>query len=241
MSSVAVVLGVGASRGLGAALARRFARGGHHVIVSGRTKDKLDRIVDEIRDAAGSAEARTADVTVEADMEALFAHAETVGPLGAVLYNAGNNAIISFDDLDADTFETFWRICCLGGFHTAKAALPRLEAHGGGSLLFTGASASLRGKARFAHFASAKAALRNLAQALAREYGPRGIHVGHVIVDGVIDGDMVRSRFGEYLDRLGADGTLNPDEIAEAFWHLHTQHRSAWTHELDVRPFKENW
>ncbi len=241
MSSVAIVIGVGASRGLGAGLARRFARGGHHVIVAGRTKEKLDLIVDEIRDAAGSAEARTTDVSDADTVEGLFAHAQTVGPLGAVLYNAGNNAIIPFDSLDAETFETFWRICCLGAFHTAKAALPRLLANGGGSLLFTGASGSLRGRANFAHFASAKAALRALAQSLAREYGPQGIHVGHVIVDGVIDGDIVRSRFGEYLDRLGHEGALNPDDIAEAFWHMHTQHRTAWTHELDVRPYKENW
>ncbi len=241
MSSVAVVLGVGASRGLGGALARRFARGGLHVVVSGRTQSKLEMIVDEIRDADGSAEACIADVTKPEDVEALFAQADAAGPLGAVLYNAGNNAIIPFADLDADTFERFWRICCLGGFHTAKAALPRLEAQGHGSLLFTGASGSLRGKPNFAHFASAKGALRNLAQSLAREYGPKGVHVGHVIVDGVINGDMVRARFGEYLDRLGTDGTLNPDDIAEAFWHMHIQPPSAWTHELDVRPFKENW
>ncbi len=241
MSSVAVVLGVGASRGLGAALARRFAKGGHHVVVSGRTQQKLDLVVDEIRDAAGSAEACVADVT-QADMvEGLFARADQAGPLGAVLYNAGNNAIIPFASLDAETFEKFWRICCLGAFHTAKAALPRMEAHGAGTLIFTGASGSLRGRPNFTHFASAKGALRNMAQAIAKEYGPKGIHVGHIIVDGVIDGDMVRARFGEYLESKGADGALNPDDIADAYWHLHSQHRSAWTFELDVRPFKEEW
>jgi len=161
--------------------------------------------------------------------------------VGAVVYNAGNNAMIPFDKLDEETFEDFWRVCCLGGFLTAKAALPSLLKSGGGSLIFTGASASLRGKANFAHFASAKAGLRNLAQAIAREYGPKEIHVGHIVVDGVINGERVRSRFGEYLDDLGEDGSLNPDDMAEAYWNMHGQPRNAWTHEIDIRPYKENW
>ena len=116
-----------------------------------------------------------------------------------------------------------------------------MAAAGGGSMLFTGASASMRGRPNFAHFASSKAGLRMLAQALAREYGPKGVHVAHVVVDGVIDGEIVRTRFGEYLDKLGEDGSLSPDAIAEAFWFLHSQPRSAWTHELDLRPFCETW
>ncbi len=239
--SVAVVIGVGASKGLGAALARRFAKGGFHVVVSGRTMDRLAAIVGEIEEAGGKASAVVADVTNRSAVENLFQAADDLGPLGAVLYNAGNNAIIPFADLDAETFERFWRVGCMGGFHTAKSAVPRLLAQGGGTLLFTGASGSMRGRARFAHFASAKAALRNLTQSLAREYGPQGIHVGHVVVDGVIDGDMVRSRFGEYLESLGEDGCLDPDEMAEAYWYLHSQPRRTWTHELDLRPFKENW
>lgn len=245
MKPVAVVIGVGASKGLGAALARRFARGdgeaGFHVIVSGRTQDRLEAIVAEILAAGGSGEAYVSDITQTEDVAGLFARVQERGPLGAVLYNAGNNAIIPFADLRADQFEAFWRVCCLGAFHTAKAALPILSEQEGGSLIFTGASGSLRGRANFAHFASAKGALRNLAQSLAREYGPLGVHVGHVIVDGIIDGDMVRNRFGEYLESLGPDGSLDPDAMAEAFWHMHTQPRSAWTHELDLRPYKEKW
>ena len=241
MTNVAVVVGVGASRGLGAALARRFAKGGLQVIAAGRTDEKVKIIADEITDAGGSALPFAADVTNAPDMNALFDFAAETGDVKAVLYNAGNNAIIPFGDLTEEVFEDFWRVCCLGGFLTAKAALPYLLKGGGGTLIFTGASASMRGRANFAHFASAKAALRNLAQALAREYGPRGIHVGHVVVDGVIDGERVRERFGEYLEQLGEDGSLNPDDMVEAFWNMHRQPRSAWTHEIDLRPFKENW
>ena len=140
----------------------------------------------------------------------------------------------------AERFEQFWRTCCLSGFLTAQAALPALEANGG-SLLFTGASASLRGRPNFAHFAAAKSALRTLAQALAREYGPRGVHVGHVVVDGIIDGDIIRQHFGDLADKLGDNGTMNVDDLAAVFWYLHTQAPSVWTFELDARPYKEQW
>src|SRR4029077_15376533 len=134
-----------------------------------------------------------------------------------------------------------WREHALGGFQLAQAALPVLVAHGGGSLFFTGASASLRGKAHFAPFASAKAALRNLAQSLAREYGPRNIHVGHVVVDGGVEGGGPLSHAPHLQGQRGEDGLLDPDAIAEAYWYLHQQHRSAWTLELDVRPWSENF
>lgn len=241
MADVAVVIGVGVSKGLGAALARRFARGGMDVVVAGRSPDKLARVVDEVAAVGGTAVAKVTDATEACDVEALIDFAATRGEIGAVLHNVGNNAIIAFDDLDAETFETFWRVCCLAGFLTAKVALPHLLQGDGGSLIFTGASASIRGRPNFAHFASAKGALRNLAQSLARDYGPKGVHVGHVVVDGVIDGDQVRSRFGEYLEKLGPNGSINPDDMAEAFWAMHVQPRSAWTHELDIRPYKEVW
>lgn len=128
----------------------------------------------------------------------------------------------------------------MGGFHTAKRAMSLLARQGSGSMLFTRASASLRGKPN-AHFSAAKGALRNLAQALAREYGPRGVHVAHIVIDGVVDGERARSLFGDYLDNLGEDGSLDPGDIADTFLMVHNQHRSAWTHELDLRPFKETW
>lgn len=241
MAGTAIIIGAGAAQGVGGALSRRFAAGGHHVIIGGRTKEKVDALAADIEANGGSAEGFRIDVTSSTDQDALFAHAAERGDISAVLFNAGNNAIIPFDDLDAETFESFWRVGCFGGFLTAKRAIPLLAQQGQGSLFFTGASGSMRGKANFAHFASMKAGLRMLSQSLAREFGPKGVHVAHVIIDGVIDGEMVRSRFGEYLDQLGEDGGLSPDAIADAFWYLHQQPRSAWTQELDLRPFKETW
>lgn len=241
MAGSAIIMGVGAAQGLGGAIARRFAKGGLSVIITGRTQEKLDAVAATINADGGTVEARVTDATNAAEVDALFAYAAAQGPVDAVVYNVGNNGIIPFADLTPELFEKFWRVCCLGGMLAAKAAMPILAEQGHGSMLFTGASGSMRGKPNFAHFASAKAGLRMLSQSLAREYGPQGVHVGHVIVDGVIDGEMIRSRFPGFLDQLGEDGGLKPDAIAENFWHLHGQHRSAWTQELDVRPYKENW
>ncbi|MBQ60738.1 MAG: glucose 1-dehydrogenase [Gammaproteobacteria bacterium] len=242
MSETVVILGAGAPDGVGGALARKFAKNGLNVIVSGRTQEKLNATTKEIEADGGSAEGCVADVTSEADLDALFKRVEDrQEPLAAVLFNAGSNLPVPFEDLTPAMFEEFWRIGCYGAFLTAKKAMPILKQQGQGSILFTGASASLRGRPGFGHFAATKAALRNLVQALAREYGPQGIHVAHVVIDGIINGDIVRGRYGEYLESLGEDGSLAPDAIAQAFWVLHTQHRSAWTHELDLRPFNEKW
>lgn len=237
----AIVLGVGAERGLGAALARRFASEGYHVVLAGRTADKLASRADEIRAMGGAATAVVSDVTMQDSVDELFAQAAEAGPIAAVLYNAGNNARIAFQDITAAQFERFWRVCCFGGFLTAQAAIRHMLPHQQGSLFFTGASGSLRGRTNFAHFASAKAGLRNMAQSLAREFGPQGLHIAHFIIDGVIDGQMIRERFPDFVDRMGADGALNPDAIAETFFQVHRQHPSAWSHEVDLRPFKENW
>lgn len=241
MSELAVILGAGVPDGLGAALARRFARGGLHTIVTGRTLEKVETVATAIEEAGGSAEAAAVDVTDEDGINAFFAGLDGRGALRAVLYNAGNNAIIPFEALTAEQFEQFWRVGCFGGFLAAKAAMPILARQGEGTLIFTGASGSMRGRPNFAHFAAAKAGLRMLAQALAREYGPQGVHVAHVVVDGVINGDRVRAFAADYLNQLGENGALKPDDMAEAYWMLHSQPRSAWTHELDLRPFKESW
>ena len=241
MSGTVIVLGAGAQRGIGGALSLKFAREGHHVIVTGRTLAKVEKIAASIRDEGLSAEAMQVDVTSESDQDALFEHAKSLGQLAAVLYNAGNNAIIPFADLTAETMEQFWRVGQLGAFHSAKRALPLFEAQGNGSLFFTGASASMRGRPNFAHFAAMKAGLRMMAQALAREYGPKGVHVAHFVIDGIVDAEMTRTRFGDYMDSLGQDGILDPHEIAETYWHIHQQQRSAWTHELELRPFSETW
>lgn len=241
MAGSVIILGAGASQGVGGALARRFSQTGQRIIITGRTAEKVEKVAREISEAGGTAESLAVDVTSEADLDALFAHADTYGPIDAVLYNAGSNAIIPFEELEPHIVEQFWRVGCFGAFLTAKRALPRLAEQGAGSLFFTGASGSMRGKPNFAHFAMMKAGLRMLAQSLARDYGPKGVHVAHFIIDGVVDGEMVRSRFGDYLDALGDDGGLSPDAIAEAYWFVHQQPRTAWTHELDLRPFKESW
>ena len=242
MNETVLVVGAGAISGIGGAIARLFASRGYHLVVAGRTHSKLTDIVDCIASEGGSAEAVVADVTSQDDQSTLFEVVDARAyPLAAVVYNAGSNLPIKFSELTPNQFNEFWRIGCYGAFLTARLALPILSSQGRGSLFFTGASASLRGRPNFAHFAVAKAGLRNLAQALAREYGPQGVHVAHVIIDGVVNGDIVRGRFADYLESLGDDGALDPDAIAEAFWALHTQPASAWTHELDLRPYKESW
>ena len=240
MTDVSVVLGVSASNGLGAAIARKFASAGLHAVVAGRTPERLQQVVDEIVASGGMASACVTDATDEDAVAELMQTAQAIGTVKNVTFNVGNNQPIAFTDLTAQQFESFWRVCTLSAFITAKAALPVLE-ETQGSLLFTGASASMRGRPNFAHLGASKAVLRNLAQALAKDYGPKGVHVGHVVVDGAINGERLRSRFSEFLDALGEDGTLEPDAIADAYLFMHTQPRNCWTFEVDVRPFKENW
>ncbi len=241
MKETVIVIGAGAADGVGAAVSRQFAQQGFHVVIAGRTEDKVKALADMIKADGGSAEGVRADVTSPTDQDALFAQAASSGPIAAVIYNAGNNHPIAFEDLDDETFESFWRVGCFGGYLAAKRAMPILAAQGHGSMFFTGASASMRGKPGFAHFSSMKAGLRMLAQSLAREYGPQGVHVAHVVLDGVVNGESVRGRFAGYIEALGEDGSLSPQAIAEAFYYLHTQPKAVWTHELDLRPHKENW
>jgi NAD(P)-dependent dehydrogenase (short-subunit alcohol dehydrogenase family) len=241
--SVALVAGVGAELGLGAAIARAFAKHGHHAIAAGRTAAKVERVAASIRAAGGSAEALVLDVTDESAVVGAFAGIEAAHPggLDAVLYNAGNNRPAPLRDTSVAHFEELWRVACLGGFIVGREAARALAPRGRGTIVFTGASASLRGKANFAAFAAAKAGIRAVAQSMAREFGSQGVHVAHVIVDGVIDGEIIHTRFPQAVDRLGRDGLLNVDDIAANHWHLHSQPRSAWTHEIDLRPFKERW
>jgi len=236
-----LVAGVGAEQGLGAAIARRFAREGFPVAIAGRNAAKL-----AATDAALKAEGYTVasvvgDVSKADDARRFVEAAETLGPLAVAVSNAGSNRPSPFLKLTEAEFEAHWREHALGGFQLAQAALPVLLARGEGSLFFTGASGSLRGKANFAPFAAAKAALRNLAQSLAREFGPQGIHVGHVVVDGGIAGERLLSRMPQLAEQRGPDGMLNIDAIAEAYWFMHQQHRSAWSLELDVRPWAESF
>jgi NAD(P)-dependent dehydrogenase (short-subunit alcohol dehydrogenase family) len=235
----AIVVGVGAEQGLGAALARRFAAGGHHVLLAGRSADKLEQAVGTITASGGSAEPVVADTTDEAAIANLFERAGTT--LDLVAYNAGNNQRIDFRELSAATFEAFWRVGCLGGFVVGREAARRRGPLGRGTVLFTGASASLRGKPGYAHFAAAKAGLRMIAQSMAREYGPLGIHVAHVVIDGGIAGARLLGRRPQLAEERGPDGLLGIDAIAETYWQIHQQPRSAWAHEVDLRPYKESF
>ncbi len=242
---VAVVVGVGAERGLGAALCRRFAAEGHHVLVAGRTPAKLEQVVRTIEAAGGSAEAVATDATDEDQVVRLFDRAMAPGegfaPADLVVFNAGNNRKIDIRTLEASEFEAFWRVGCFAGFLVGREAARRLVPLGRGTLIFTGASASLRGKQGFAHFAAAKAGLRMLAQSLAREFGPQGLHVAHVVIDGGIDGDRLRRALPQRTTAAGEDGLLGIEPIALTYWQIHGQQRSAWTHEVDLRPFKESF
>jgi NAD(P)-dependent dehydrogenase (short-subunit alcohol dehydrogenase family) len=243
--STAVVIGVGAEHGLGAALCRRFAAEAYHVLVAGRTSSKIEQVVRRIVSAGGSAEPVATDATREQEVARLFDRAMTPGlgraPADLVVYNAGNNRRIDFRETSAETFEDFWRVGCLGGFLAGREAARCLVPLARGTLIFTGASASLRGKPGYAHFAAAKAGLRAIAQSMAREYGPQGLHVAHVVIDGGIDGDRLRKALPGIIEARGEDGLLGIDAIAEAYWQLHCQPRSAWTHEIDLRPFKETF
>ncbi|MEI9992089.1 MAG: SDR family NAD(P)-dependent oxidoreductase [Rhizomicrobium sp.] len=234
-----LVVGVGASHGLGAAIARRFAAGGFSVAIAGRNREKLAQTEKELEESGTKVAAIVGDAAKAGDAARFVAAAEQLGPLRVVVHNAGSNNPAPFLNVAPEQFEQHWREHALGGFHVAQAAIPVFLEQGGGTLIFTGASGSLRGKANFAPFAAAKAALRATAQSIAREYGPKNIHVGHVVIDGGIEGDRLLSRVPQLKDQRGPDGLLKIDAIAEAYWTLHHQHRSAWTLELDLRPWAE--
>ena len=237
----AIIIGVGAEQGLGAALCKRFAALGKHVWVSGRTQSKLDIVVSRIKDAGGNATAHVTDSTDENQIIELFDLAEKFGALDVAIYNAGNNFPGRITEMDSDYFTDAWKVCCLGGFLFGKEAILRMQPNAKGTLLFTGASASLRGRAGFSAFNAGKAALRTLAQAMAKEYGPEGIHVGHVIIDGAINGERIRTNFPTYIENVGEEGLICLDGIVDAYEYLYKQDKSAWSFEVDLRTSIEKW
>ncbi|MCH8131352.1 MAG: SDR family NAD(P)-dependent oxidoreductase [Myxococcales bacterium] len=242
MARPAIVIGAGAERGPGAAICRRLAREGLPVFPLGRTASRVEALAAAIPARGGSATTVVADATSATDVTRLFDSVSAqAGVPQLVVYNAGNNRFSALLEMDDAFFEDLWRLCCFGGFLLGREAAGRILPDGGGTLIFTGATASIRARPPFTAFASAKAALRALAHGMAREFGAQGLHVGHVIVDGGIDGDQLNSRFPQFKERLGEDGMLNVDAIADAYWFLQAQHRSAWTLEFDLRPFKESF
>jgi len=238
----AVIIGVGPQQGLGAALAGYFSGKGLHVFIAGRSDDKLQRVAGHIRQQGGSVTVVVADATLEQDVARLFGIVQQQGyAVDIAAYNVDSNIPSPLLATDTETFTALWRQNCLGAFLFGKAAVNAMQDRRQGSLFFTGATASLRAKPPFTAFAAAKAGLRALAQGMAREFGPQGIHVVHAVIDGVIDGDRARQQFPDYVKAKGSDGLLQLDAIAETYWALHQQHPSAWTHELDLRPFKETF
>lgn len=242
MSQKKAVLVIGAGDATGGAIARRFAREGYVACVTRRSADKLRPLVEQIRAEGGEAHAFGSDARVEEEMVALVAGIERdIAPVEVAVFNIGANVRFGITETTARVYRKVWEMAAFGGFlmgrEAAKAMLPR----GRGSIFFTGATASVRGGSGFAAFAGAKHALRALAQSMARELGPKGIHVAHPIIDGAIDTEFIRENFPERYQLKEQDGIIDPNDIADAYWMLHQQPRTAWTHELDLRPWMEPW
>jgi NAD(P)-dependent dehydrogenase (short-subunit alcohol dehydrogenase family) len=235
---------VGVGDGVGGAIARAFAAEGYTVCMTRRPRhlDQLKALAAQIRDGGGEAHAYGVDARQEVEMIALVDKIEAeVGPLEIVVFNIGANVRFGLTETTAQVFSKVWEMACFAGFLTAREAARVMVPRGRGTILFTGASASLRGKDGFSAFASAKAGLRAVAQSAARELGPKGIHVAHVVVDGAIDGVFTRSIREDVQGLLDRDEILKPTEIAANYVWLHDQPRSAWTHEIDLRPWGESW
>jgi len=237
-----VVLVVGAGDATGGAIARRFAREGYFACVTRRNAEKLQPLVERIAAEGGKARAFGSDARREERVVALVETIERdIGPIEVAVFNVGGNVRFPIREMTSRVYFKTWEMGCFGGFLVGREAAKVMAARGRGTILFTGATASLRGGVGFAAFAGAKHALRALAQSMARELGPLGIHVAHVVIDGAIDTPFIRENFPERYALKERDGILDPEAIAENYWRLHTQARSAWTHELDLRPWIEEW
>lgn len=232
-----VVLVIGAGDATGGAIAKRFAREGYIACVTRRSADKLQALVDEIRAEGGQAFGFGSDARKEEEVNALVEQIERdIGLIEAFVFNIGANVPCSILDETPRKYFKIWEMACFAGFLTSQAVAKRMVTRERGTLLFTGATAGLRGAAGFAAFAGAKHAIRALAQSMARELGPRNIHVAHVVVDGAIDTAFIRDTFPDLYARKDQDGILDPEHIADNYWFLHSQPRDAWTFELDLRP-----
>ena len=242
MTGTKVALVVGAGEATGGAIARRFAREGYVACVTRRTADKLAPLVAQIEAAGGRGRAFGSDARREDQVASLFAEIERdVGPVEVCVFNVGGNVRFPIRETTERVYRKVWEMAALAGFLVGREAARAMTPRGRGTILFTGATASLRGGKGFAAFAGAKHALRALAQSMARELGPEGVHVAHVVIDGAIDTPFIRDNFPERYRLKDQAGILDPDAIAENYWRLHCQPRSAWTHELDLRPWMEPW
>ena len=237
-----VVLVIGAGDATGGEIAKRFAREGYIACVTRRQAEKLQPLLDDIRAAGGQAHGFGSDARKEEEVAALVETIERdIGPIEAFVFNIGANVPCSVLEETPRKYFKIWEMACFAGFLTAQAVARRMVQRERGTILFTGATAGTRGSAGFAAFAGAKHALRALAQSMARELGPRNIHVAHVVVDGAIDTAFIRDNFPERYALKDQDGILDPAHIADSYWFLHAQPRDAWTFELDLRPWLERW
>ena len=242
MPQAKVALVIGAGDATGGAIARRFAREGFATVVTRRNLEQLQPLVDRIRADGGVAHGFSSDARKEEEVVALVEKVEAeIGPIEVLVFNIGANVRTSILEETAKRYFKIWEMACFGGFLNGREVARRMVQRGRGTILFTGATASLRGGSHFAAFAGAKHALRALAQSMARELGPRGIHVAHVVIDGAIDTAFIRENFPERYALKEQDGILDPGHIADEYWRLHAQPRDAWTHELDLRPWMEKF
>lgn len=233
---------IGAGDALGGAVAHRFARAGFTAVPSRRKVDQLQQLVDDIRAAGFAAEGVPCDARGEDQVIALFDRIESdIGPVEVVVFNAGAQHNAPIAEITARIYRQVWESAAFGGFLMGREAARRMAPRGRGTIIFTGATASMRAGPGFAAFAGAKYALRALSQSMAKELGPKGIHVAHVIIDGMIESDAVKQRFPERTVAKGEDGMLDPAATAESYYQLHAQPRSAWSWEIDLRPWSEQW
>ena len=243
MTAAGSVAVVGAGDYIGAAIARRFAAEGFAVHCGRRNGEKLAPLIAEIKASGGICSGRSLDARQETDVAAFLAEAEAVAPLTVVVFNVGANVNFPVLDTTERVFRKVWELACYGGFLTGREAARIMLPRGAGSIFFTGATASMRGGTGYTAFASAKFGLRAVAQSMARELGPKGIHVAHLVIDSGVDTAWVRERIKARgaTERLEPDRLMNPATIAEAYWRLHNQPRDGWTHEMDLRPYGETW
>jgi len=241
MAKDKVCVVIGAGDATGGAIARRFAREGYTAVVTRRHADKLADLADRIVKDGGKVHPFGSDARDEAQVAELFAKIEAeIGEIEVFVFNIGGNVRFDIRDTTPRVYRKVWEMTAFAAFLTAREAAKAMAPRQKGTMLFTGATASIRGGRGFSAFAGGKHAVRALAQSVARELGPQNIHVAHVVVDGAIDTEWIKSNFPERYEG-GPDSVLNPDDIAEAYWQLHRQPRSAWTFEMDLRPWKETW
>ena len=235
---------IGAGDATGSALTKKFANKGYKVcpVRRPRSIDKVNMLAEEINNNGGWAKGYGVDARDEDSIKDLFEEVENnVAPIDVVIFNPGANVFFSIEETTSRVFKKVWEMAAFAGFLTGKEAAKYMKKRNEGSIFFTGATASMRGSSGFSAFSSAKFALRAVSQSMARELGPEGIHVAHFVIDGAIDTAFIKETFPDVYALKEKDGILQPEAIAEAYWSVHSQHRSAWTHELDLRPYMEKF